>query len=575
MAVLILVRKTTLDAGTVVGQSDVEFRKAKLSIGTRPESDVTLYGEGMQSQHCEVEAVAGGAFKLQCARGATVSLTGAETDNAQLKPGEHCSLGPHRLLCIKPPPGFDAALDVEIDAEASASAQQRYADDIQLPMPSLRALAWLGLLLVLGAGLLLPMLTHYQPSAGSALAAAGLPTDHFWLSGPLDSAHQLAGIGDDCSSCHVKAFAMVSDATCVGCHTTTPGHFAADHPDWADAGLRCAGCHREHNEPGNLVIGHDGVCTDCHAENQRRFVETDVRSDIATVTAFSPGQHPEFLLSMLQPDQDVWSHQRQLTIADNPAEQSNLKFPHDVHLDAEKVHFPGKQTPLACADCHVLNRDGEHFRPITMEASCAGCHSLAFDPDQPDREMSHALPAVVYRELQEYYIARAAAELDGEPRMRNLRRAPGKPEAVKADNSQSCRGSVRACGLRMAAEEMQRLFEHTGCVTCHEVNGAGSVWSVEPVRLNEDWYASSDFDHRPHLNAALAETDEQCLSCHAAHKSEQSSDVLIPGVDNCLQCHNSAAKNSSKLMCLECHGFHESEHGLMRPVVSGSAGAMR
>ena len=49
----------------------------------------------------------------------------------------------------------------------------------------------------------------------------------------------------------------------------------------------------------------------------------------------------------------------------------------------------------------------------------------------------------------------------------------------------------------------------------------------------------------------------ECASCHAkANESSETSDVLIPGVQTCQQCHHSG-KDAAEARCFECHAYHD------------------
>jgi hypothetical protein len=67
------------------------------------------------------------------------------------------------------------------------------------------------------------------------------------------------------------------------------------------------------------------------------------------------------------------------------------------------------------------------------------------------------------------------------------------------------------------------------------------------------WYADARFTHARH-------TTVKCEDCHdGAPKSTQSSDVLIPGIDNCRTCHGGAkAKDKVATTCIACHDYHQS-----------------
>jgi hypothetical protein len=55
----------------------------------------------------------------------------------------------------------------------------------------------------------------------------------------------------------------------------------------------------------------------------------------------------------------------------------------------------------------------------------------------------------------------------------------------------------------------------------------------------------------------LAQDDALCLDCHAASVSGSSSDVLMPDIDTCLDCHSEERGiQNVQLACTGCHGFH-------------------
>jgi hypothetical protein len=78
-------------------------------------------------------------------------------------------------------------------------------------------------------------------------------------------------------------------------------------------------------------------------------------------------------------------------------------------------------------------------------------------------------------------------------------------------------------------------------------------WHVKPVALTENWLPLSQFTHGKHESMT-------CNDCHNAEDSELSSDILIPDIDNCQQCHG--GEESTNLIpntCIDCHGFHEAK----------------
>jgi predicted CXXCH cytochrome family protein len=62
------------------------------------------------------------------------------------------------------------------------------------------------------------------------------------------------------------------------------------------------------------------------------------------------------------------------------------------------------------------------------------------------------------------------------------------------------------------------------------------------------------FDHRDHGNSVTA-----CGTCHAAETSDRASDLLLPGIAVCRDCHAGAHPEKGKVTssCASCHSYHE------------------
>jgi hypothetical protein len=88
--------------------------------------------------------------------------------------------------------------------------------------------------------------------------------------------------------------------------------------------------------------------------------------------------------------------------------------------------------------------------------------------------------------------------------------------------------------------------------------GAIKEISIEPVNVTQVWFPRAVFDHSAHR--AL-----ECAACHAdARTSQKSSDVLLPGIKTCVQCHSPASGRSGGAgdSCTECHRYHNGDHPL-------------
>lgn len=565
---IVLIRKVRTRGGQVIDRRDTEVRAKTLRVGSGEDQELQLFGPTVAPAHAVIKPRADGELRIECSKGQHFRIGEKETTRALLNPGEWAELGPHRITVMVAPPGFEAAIEVRIDTEAAPVIKDRLRDGLTLKLPGLRRYSYGLALLVALIGLGLPLLSFFEPETVRVVEEFTGPTDQVWSTGPLAAAHHLPGIADDCNVCHAKPFERVKNQACLECHDKTTTHFPAGHPmteNLENFDSRCQACHKEHNEPPTLVVKDKILCTDCHSNAQKRLVagapaigDTPLSSapeNISKVSAFSQAGHPEFLASFLRDSDKGWRVQRTRLGGETAKESSGLKFPHDLHL-GEKVSLadgPGSvDRNLVCTDCHQLDREGEHFEPVSMETTCAGCHSLAFDDVQPDRQLPHGDPQRLRTYLEEYYISQAArGQLNAAPSA-NRRILPN----AEHSRTRRCTGSTLKCGTQRADDEMDKLFTKAGCVSCHEVYREDDEWQVRPVRLVEDWYSAARFDHVPHLNPGANNNDETCVNCHAATTSAHSEDVLMPGLETCVQCHSEARSSAIVLQCVDCHGFH-------------------
>jgi predicted CXXCH cytochrome family protein len=557
----LLLRKQTLDSKGRDSVIDIEIAADEIAIGSDPSAEIQVAGGDIEERHLVLRAAGKGTLNYQCTRGASVSVRDKQMSKGKLVVGDSLLLQGHRFVVIAAPSGFDAAL---IWTPASAAAdnilQKQYRTRLDQTFLARRwpALALLAITLLLGV--VLPLASHFTREASSDyMLNRSAAFDVLWSSGPLIPAHQTT-IGDNCGACHANGFEMVRNEACTSCHKNL-----ADHVDFAKIPMpqlqqtRCATCHREHNEPHSLVVMADALCTDCHDQPASH---TSAKINVDPVTRLKQGSHPEFDWHLLQPQRSAagtgekvdWKWRR-LARSDNTPEQSNLKFPHDVHLDGSEVQSQATGAALACESCHVLSADREHFAPITMETSCRSCHDLRFDRRDPQKQLPHGSPSRVIEAMQEHYL-----HANLEPRGTSgpeRRRLPDRD-----DDEEQCNDGALTCAKAQTAKEAERQFTQSGCVTCHEVvdTGIGDLYNrfqVLPVRLNSDWYPKARFDHVAHLTQAQTVGNARCTSCHVADMSSQSSDKLIPGLDNCTQCHDSVhSRDTIPLNCIDCHEFH-------------------
>jgi predicted CXXCH cytochrome family protein len=384
------------------------------------------------------------------------------------------------------------------------------------------------------------------------MAAAGSMAPY--SSGPVSSAHAFAE--PRCEVCHVRETtfrAHVGDKACLTCHdgpahppsreaaaslalpaTARQGPLSSSAPatqvaHTADAPA-CASCHREHQGRVALSNTADEFCLTCHEGSTRRAAKA------AAVSGFPDG-HPPFT-----------------TANEAVKDPGTVKFNHEVHAKPD-LRGPKGPEKLECSTCHQpeIVRASSRSRvtmsglmqPIEYEQQCARCHPLFFD-ERIEAPAPHGEPkivrAFVERALREH-ITRNPGDISKveEPRRipLNFPRPPEPP--ARTPEEWVARRTVRA----------ERLLWGKACAECHQVSAAAAAQqlpTIAPANLRREWMSKAAFDHTPHLMV-------RCESCHAAEKSRNTSDVLMPAADTCATCH--APSKGASSACAECHAYHD------------------
>jgi predicted CXXCH cytochrome family protein len=545
---------------------DTEISASQITIGSSPDQNIQLLGRGIAREHAVI-LLSRSQLALECRRGELIRVNGKKRADAKLNVGDIIELAGHRLRIAQPPPGFVAAIELQTsDVVDASSFESAFRTDLSQTWLGKRTMAWLGVAAVVIFGLVLPLMVMSVHHAGKP-TPAWMPGDEFWNSGPLHQVHQQA-IGDRCDTCHQKLFQRVQDSACQDCHRTTHDHIEPERLALTELGPtpRCATCHREHNEPSNFLVNSgDTLCVDCHSDPAHGFGQIKVDP----VLGFGPKTHPEFKPELLVAvtvkagSGFAYDWKRLIVELDKAKERSNLKFSHQQHLDPDRVLRRGDSKPMNCADCHRMEQDGEHFVPIKMEEQCSSCHELTFDPAVPDRQLPHGKPREVVLTLQDYF-TRKLTDPDADRGTRERRRLPG-----REDETETCTDSTLECANRAARKEIESQFTRRGCVGCHGVIDTKAAnlfdrFQVIPIRFARDFYPDNRFDHRSHQIQGKLTGDDACTSCHAAKKSKDSSDLMVPGLTKCTECHgDKAAAERVTLQCVSCHGYHPRDPSLM------------
>ena len=496
-----LIRFITKNAAGGVEQHDKLIDSTAITIGRATDQTLHLRDKRVRLQHAKLEFQ---ADQVHISTGALsgVTINGRSQREARLAVGDVIEIGSNILRVIEAEGEAQFAVTFELSGTASS---EHFVSDWSSKTSgvggwSKRRLSWTAAAVVILMAAILPSFKLISPGVLQA--------------GPIHAAH--ATTGGDCSACHVTPFQRVPDAACMNCHVAT--RHVADASDSVLGDTRCASCHLEHNEPPQLVNQHQDLCTDCHTD------AGDFLDD-----------HPEF-----DPAPSL------------AAMESNLLFDHAAHLDAAGIVTPDGRRVVECAECHVTEPGGARMLPISMVDHCSGCHTLAFDPDDPSREVPHGDPEAVIQTLVEYYSARLLGA-DSEAVEQRVRR-PGQ-ELSRADRDRAA-AEARVQALEVAED----LFERRACSNCHVVtkqtNTNGTSWSVAPVEIPAKFLPHANFSHAAHRTEISG-----CGDCHNASNSTTAGDILIPDLNSCRDCHGSAiaSRNGAQQTpstCVMCHSFH-------------------
>src|SRR5579883_936048 len=373
-------------------------------------------------------------------------------------------------------------------------------------------------------------------------AFAGSPTPY--NAGPVAHAHAL--FGQKCGSCHISTAGFQQSATdqaCVACHDG-PIHHAEQ-----TFSPSCSTCHVEHKGAVRLANTSDEACTQCHAnlsandKNSPPRFASDIRAFDRT--------HPEFAVLR--------------TGAKDPG---TIKFNHQVHLDPQKpIRGPNGPVQLQCVDCHrpaglgrpwpyasadakvvpasFTTGDRAYMQPISYEKHCAACHPLQFD-----RRFSEPAPHKEPKVVHDFVLQKLTAYIAANPSQIPLvdepdKRLPTRPPQRPARNAQEW--------VQQRMADAEYLLWRKACKECHTPqypSGADGLPEIPKAAVPVRWLTHSNFDHEAHQMVA-------CTSCHSKTlESKETSDVLIPGVQNCQSCHRSGA-NAAEARCFECHTYHD------------------
>jgi predicted CXXCH cytochrome family protein len=547
----------TADHRRVVRDRIIE--KDALSIGRDAANDIHLPDLAIDPQHAVLGMAGPARITVKALGTLGFEVDGRRARDAAIDPvaGAELRFGSHRIGLRR---DEDGAILIEVENEAAAGALPDPAEDksgfsLHRRVHGKRAAAWSAALAILLMFLAWPIWSHlsYQaPAAG--VAATAVHGDKAWNPGALSLAHQ--GLSNQCQACHVKPFQSVRNETCQTCHKDThdhadPARLAAAH---GNAGLgqavlrrigaafgregqdACTGCHVEHQGKRQMAAPAQQFCADCHATLRDRLEDTRIGNAADFGTA-----HPQFAASVVA---NAESRTLKRVLLDGKArEDGGLVFSHRVHLDsgggvarmARSLGTAGYGKALDCASCHQPSPDGVSFRRVSMEQNCEACHSLAY-----------AKAGATVLRLRHGDLSQAVAD---------VRRA-GTPSAGLAARGRPGQfsGRIYHADFNPAHGAGADPLAPGGlCGECHVRVMRQGRPAVQHVTLVDRYMQKGWFDHSAH-------TQQPCTGCHVAARSDQASDVLLPGIATCRTCHLGADAAAPKVAssCAMCHVFHAS-----------------
>jgi hypothetical protein len=386
--------------------------------------------------------------------------------------------------------------------------------------------------------------------------------------GPISQGH--ADIAHDCAACHGRANSIFQvsvesspvDASCIQCHQHHDFH-ATQSP----RSHSCSACHHEHLTSGPMKPVADANCASCHGDAALMQTAHATAQTLATSNPsaldltprdghvhFQPGRSttPPAVFTSFEKGHPDWQlHREKLK------DPNTLAFNHAVHMKGDGIPLvDGK--PLDCNYCHQPDPSGAYMQPIVFEKNCQSCHSLQFDPRNPDLSIPHGSVEAVQNYLASLPVQYAkkgrARGITDERELKTYVR--GQIEALRQDVrsgdnltkkvffSDAQKGPTGA--IQGMPEEGRARF--AGCAYCHQVGGqtTNDPVVVSPVTPDR-WMSRALFDHAKHEHM-------RCTDCHQAEGSHQTSDILMPTLQSCQTCHSQ--QGGIVASCETCHSYH-------------------
>ncbi len=329
--------------------------------------------------------------------------------------------------------------------------------------------------------------------------------------GPLSIPHARLA----CADCHVSPFTdpnhnRAMEAACANCH---PG-MVHQKNEIASLTPGCLSCHKEHRSVPRINTTKDAQCVVCHANLRTTDGQMAFEPHITTWTL----DHPDF------------------KILKHGKDQTKIKFNHAIHVKG--VFDANRKTVIPnCKDCHTTD-DGKYMKAVSFDKHCKSCHdgNTGFDGVKVPHGKQ---PDFVLTFLRMHYEGKKEPKKEEDGRGFLFSKPPAEEQWVEE---------------RVSRAKNALFVSSAGCKYCHEMEGDKKI---VPPAMPERWYHHSKFNHFIHRFS-------DCAECHAqANTSEKTSDLILPGINNCKKCHGQSEEKTWPFKasgdCHLCHKYHTSK----------------
>ena len=354
----------------------------------------------------------------------------------------------------------------------------------------------------------------------------------------------------------VESTAM--DQNCLACHAGKDFH----QPNMVGE-FACHTCHKEHGSSGFMPEVTSENCLACHASEENMSQSLELAASIDPQEFPTQGR-PKFGYTELIKGFDE-GHPEFRVIREKVVDENTLKFNHALHLKTGDIPQLNGES-LDCASCHESDAKGEYQLPITYDQHCASCHALQFDPEtagdgaKPGLVLPHGDPFYVRSFLRSLSIqyeeyARTHEGLVTKDELREYVQEKGAAVEELYETGEYLERAVFFADMKGEIPG-GRKAPFAGCATCHDVSAPtqdNAAPMIAKVAMPTRWMKVGRFDHSAHQKGM------SCVDCHDVMNSELTSDVNLPSIKSCVDCHSQ--KGGIDHRCVTCHNYHNHRSG--------------